>query len=788
MTKKKTGKGKFDHLYQKADRYCILNEGDPDLDEIRVKLPKQPAFEDIEGYGLPPSEQKWKVPEFPPRLKELNDRRYSDVQEYWDELAEHFDYYKDEMPFVDEMWRRRREGHWVFIHGKATYIPPWHFFYLFAFEMDNEGTGDRYADYRDRDRKFFIGCHYAASTTDGYFRHKITPTDDEPFYTSSPSRVREAKAKNWQIESAGYLVDMKRRAIIGLNYPKLRREGATTKTQSINLEIITRMPDANTGIQSMTETHARTVYEKFLLKGWRGLPFFYIPVNEGLIAPTKALKMQPKGREKLDNISQKGLKPLYSSVNPGPSTLKHFDTWKLKFYHADETGKTEEVNVYDRHYIVKKTMTLGSDVNIVGFGLNTSTVEDMEEGGANFQALCKDSHWRDRDDTGQTLSGYMNFFIPSDEGLEGFVDEFGNSMRKEARAHLLAKRRKFEDEGKSEELIKEIRKAPLTFRECFTFVAKNKKFDIVAINDRLSEFAFVDQNPAVVRGKLEWAGWRPLDNYDIKNLPTVEDVASRRVYVRFVQAGPLDNDWDWEFSYIPEKEANRFVYNSYDNTIHPANTGLFRFGIDMFRFGEQTTSGKGSLGAGAIYRNFNAAIDNPLLPLEQAYSKGQDGDTVWKTDRFCGVYLKRPDDKNEFCEQMLMAAVLFGVPAFPEINVPDVWDWFGRDRRFWGYLLHKVDRVSGRVDNRPGASTGPAIKQQIFNAWAAYIKKNARREHHLVFLHQCKDIIDSMNDFDAFVAGGYALIQENELFFGQNADEDEMISSLSNVVRKHEVR
>ena len=778
MKKKNSKSSKYDYLYGKADTHAILNEGDTVLDHIKVKLPKQPPINQIRGYGLAPHQQKWVREDLPPKLEQLNKKRFADVEQYWKEIEENYQYYKDELPFIEQQWKLRLEGLWLFINGKPTYLPPWHWWYLQNFQMDSETGGD-YPQYRDRDKLFFTGCHYTASSTRAYFKY-IIHTDKGKVYSSSRKKIEEATKKDWKIERDGYLVDLGKRTLIGMNYPKLRREGATTKTQAINLEIITRMKDANSGIQSMTEKHAQTVYEQYLLKGWRGIPFYFIPINEGLTNPATHLRMQPKGKTKADG-SESELIPLYSSITPKSSTEKAFDTWKLKFYHADETGKAEEVNVHERHYIVKKTMTVGGDSNIVGFGLNTSTVEDMDKGGANFLKLCKESHWRDRDDTGQTQSGFINFFIPSDMGLEGFVDEFGNSQREKAREHIFAKRRKLEEEGKSDLLIQEIRRTPMTFSECFTFVAKNKKFDIAVINKRLQEFAFVEQNPAVVRGKLEYAGWKPITKYDIANLPTIEDIMSRKVYVRFVQT---DEDWDWEFSYIPKEEANAFYFDERYGTIFPGNRGKFKFGIDMYKYAENTESGKGSLGCGAIYRNFNSSIDNPLLPPEEAYKVGKDGDTLWKTDRFSGVYFKRPDDKNEFCEQMLMAAIFHGIPAYPEINVPDVWDWFGRDRGFESYLLHRVNRSTGRVDKRPGAVTGAEITKQIWTSWAEYIKKNGMREHHLVFLEQARDIVDQMNDFDAFAAGGYALIQDQETF--EEYSEPETVD-MSNFVRKYKV-
>ena len=60
--------------YKKHDTHIIFNE-DPDLEQIRVKLPRPPSEKKIVGYGLPHNEQKFKKPFIPNKLFQLNKRK-----------------------------------------------------------------------------------------------------------------------------------------------------------------------------------------------------------------------------------------------------------------------------------------------------------------------------------------------------------------------------------------------------------------------------------------------------------------------------------------------------------------------------------------------------------------------------------------------------------------------------------------------------------------------------------------------------------------------------------------
>ena len=98
--------------------------------------------------------------------------------------------------------------------------------------------------------------------------------------------------------------------------------------------------------------------------------------------------------------------------------------------------------------------------------------------------------------------------------------------------------------------------------------------------------------------------------------------------------------------------------------------------------------------------------------------------------------------------------------TYPEMNLNNYYRWV-RDREFPEYLFYDDDVFTGQQKKEPGAHTNVVIINTIFNAWAQHIEQNGLREVHPIFIKQCLEIEDSMTDYDAFAAGGYALMQSN---------------------------
>lgn len=716
MAKKK----KTTFNYEEADKYVDFHNEDPDLDTIRIFLPEAPDPESIINYGLEPAAQKFRRTEIPPKIKSLLEEEFEDTEAYWSELEQHYDYYKDELWFLDQEWERRLSGCWYYIKGKPYWFPGWYYMYLNYWAMDSE-TGDNRAEFRYRDllKYLFVFCMYL-----------------DPY-------------------------------VLGVNYVKHRRDGATTNAQQINYEILTTIAGVNdlptkTGIQSKTGPDAQEVFVEKFMYGVKKMPFFFLPIIKDLDSQSSLVCKEPKKSPIYTNKgAAKKRKTLNSIANWKTSTKGAYDGAKLRYSHQDEVGKTEEIDFSERWDVIKQCLTLGANSKKIGFSFNTSTVGEMTKGGgANLAKVCKQSHYGRRNPvTGQTTSGLVNLFIPAWEGLENHIDEWGFSLKEKAIATIMSQRKAKEDAGDIEGLSETIRQMPLRFREAFYAPASRARFNMHIINEKRTDWEINGTSRFLRYGKFEWAGdpkWKD-HNYKIEKLPTNDDLQSGKAYVRFVETSKEEADWEICFLWPVPELANRFRYDSKKKCIVPANDHLFSHGTDMYRSRGKTSTGKASNGAGAIFHKLDLSIDNPNFEGIANKINPETGDYYWTTRRFCAIYNKKPKTKDEFCEQQLMAAIYFGCKTFPEMNITTVADWY-ETRGFIGYLFFEFNEKKGEDEANPGRTTTEALKDDIWNEIADHIQHNGLREHHPVLFDQCAEIDLDMGDYDVFTACGYALI------------------------------
>lgn len=680
--------------YRPAEEYITVNDGDPDLTPIDIKLPKPPPLHQIEGYGKPAKDQKWKVSTLPERLQELQDSDdLETLEEMWAFLTKNQADYKEELLYIEEQWRRRQEGYWFFNNGRPTYLTGTNYFYINFWELD---VG--LPEYRNRDRKFFLFAKFCE--------------DDD--------------------------------TCVGFNYPKHRREGATAKTQCWMYDYISQHKRSHGGIQSMTEDHARDgVFQDHLVAAWKCLPFFFQPTHEGTTNPKSAMKFFKPGKKVTKGgIRAKKDEALNSYIDFKPSNKGAYDTFKLKRYHGDEVGKTVEVDTYRRHHIVKQCLTLGGGRIVTGKAIYTSTVGEMEkEGGENFLKLCKDSHHNERTENNQTKSGLYNLFIPAWDGLEGFVDEYGDSVvenpEKPIKGHFEGKaiwikigsreyikntRQAYIDDGNFESYNEEVRMYPTSFAECFKGQARNCNFNIMILENRLADFNH--GNKLVARGNFKWE-----ENVKNTRIEWHPDPTSGKFYISYNPAETgLDNKryFDGEL-WLPD------------------NVTRFTAGADPYKF-RKTKGTVRSDGAGAVFMKRDYAIDQADRPRQK-----------WESHRFCCTYRHRPATKFEYAEDMLMMCIFYGCEMNCEINVDLIWEHF-EDRGFSGYLYYGIDKKTNRINKTPGVNTLAAIQEEIYREYHTYIEKDGKRERHDDLLRECLRIEDDMGPYDLFVAGGMALL------------------------------
>lgn len=664
--------------YQKADEYIMFNEGDPDLKPIVHKLPKPPAPSTIDGYGLSPEKQRWKHKPMSARLRELNDRADMTPSQKVKYLEKHQAYYQDEIKYIQQEWDRRLNGHWLYINGKPYYITGDNYFYLQWWPIEGKPV-----QFRMRDRAWWLFVEMVDKDPHSY----------------------------------------------GFNYPKHRREGATTRVSCKRYLVASGRSFVRVGLQSKDNKHAEEVHRTMLMDQFKyEIPFWFKPVWDYNTMNESQIRFYAPDTKTHPDLGAKALK---SIIDYRDSGTKAYDGLKLHYLHGDETGKTTEVNVKTRWEIQRQCLSQGA--TIIGKCINTSTVDEMDKGGGKvFKELCDQSHFHQRTENNRTVSGLYNLFLPAYMGYEGvdrdgvpFIDDFGFDRVDEegiplAKRYHEAVRWGYKKLGDTEGLIEYTRQFPLSWKDCWKQSAKDCNFNLAVIEDRLDYYR--NGNRDIQKGDFLWAD-------------AVQD--GQVIWV----ANP-EGRFTLSYQFPDFQMANNHYLDNGQKK--PGNITRFVAGGDPYKF-KVTKNSRKSMGAGAVYMYYDSSVD------------GTKDVNEWETSRFVCTYEYRPKDKQAYGEDMIMMCHYFGCQMFPEINVDFLWEYF-ESRGYSGYLFFPTDPHTGKVSRVPGAHTGEKLKEEIFREWQYYIEKHGRRERHTELLEQCKDIEDDMGDYDLFVAGGLALV------------------------------
>lgn len=725
--------------YKDADKYQWYNTGDADLHPIRTELPEPPDWDKIENFGLPAHRQVFQYEEVPQTLKHLvkqvkiqvkRDRTLTSDQKrgdafydiIWDKLENNL-IYKKILDWISEQWYYRINGKWVFINGKPTYIAQNHWFYLNYWALEQVDK----PEYRERDREWFYAMQYFKE----YTKVPKRDFDGNLFYNDDGSIVEE---------------DVEHRTIEGVIVAKGRRKGDTSKATCDIFCDTTLKVDANCGIQGDKEDTGNQVFHEKLMYAYRRLPFIWHPKRDHNVQSELLFESKDIDESLNSKID-------YASASPTA-----YDGRKLYRYYADEPGKIEKYSVDERHNIVRLCLRLGT--KLIGFSLYTTTVNDMSsDSGKNFEALCRDSFYEQRTESGTTKSGMVFIHFPSDHGHEGFVGKYGESVREKpteeqlkyiekrknrkgeyigARESILIEREAYREAGQHEKVSQAKRLNPLTFAESFSPPANNVYFDMDIIENRIIQLK--RDNKAWITGDLEG---NPVDG------------------VRFMP----NNDGRFRISRLMPDGMSNQKYQM-GGIWYPQNANIYVASADVFKTDKSRLNGyRMSDGGGAVKWKFDPRVDSQDKPVEE-----------WDSGRFVCTYKYRPDTTDEFCEDMLKMCVYYGSLMYPESNIEHVYKYF-IERGFEGYLLFDTDPSTGRPKNKPGFHTGGDSKKEIFNLIRNYIKMHGRREKHLDFLEECATIRDpdQMTDFDLFTACGGCLLAEQSAYGEYLNDNDDDI-------------
>jgi hypothetical protein len=551
-------------------------------------LTKQVEFRGIYQRSEIKSEQYWKRIPLP--------YWYADTMKEWDEYDKKK---KDESPeFYDEKledfkkqeWDRRLNGFWYMNNGNPTYLTGMHYLYLQWWSIDI-----------------------------GYPKFRIP--DLEKFYFME------------------YCIQDP--LCMGMLEVTKRRFGKSFVAGLFVTEYTTRTKMTNGGIQSKTGSDAKKFFAKTVVNPFRRLPKFFRPEYD------MSLGVNPKSEMRFQKTNVRGKKAeenvdkdeLGSIIDHQSADTVAYDGQKLHRYVADECGKTTEVNVYDRHEVVRYCL-LDDEGKVIGKALYTTTVEKLtsEKDGVQeaFKLLWEESNQEKRQENGTTSSGLYRFFM-SAKRTRNF-DDFGFPDEEKTFLEIEADRETVKNNPRA--LSARIRKEPLTIDEAFSTDADGCIFNVMNISARES---YLKENPVLKRHIIFY---RDIDQT-----------------VKWRNINDKEEDFHWVITQFPPVgKENNHVFDV--RTRKPGRTDDGAIAIDGY---SNSQGGKfGSKASAWIGRRYN------LLDPSN-------------TGKAIGHLYGRPQIKETLHEQVLLAAEYYGYQAWYEHNSDDYLSYF-RDRGRVGYL------------------------------------------------------------------------------------------------------
>ena len=595
--------------------------------------------------------QKWEIPEPP-----FN---------YDKEAAKETRKRKSEPLYIDvklEEWRlsewdRRTNGFWFYKNGIPTFITGLNYWYLTQWTIDGH-----HPDYRWTDRRWHLLWEYCVH---------------DPLSFG-------------MVDAAG------------------RRTGKTEKSMSMEVDYVTRTAHAQVGLQSKTDDDAAFVMEK-LIKGYMNISSFYKPIldTQGKKVPVGKLSFRSK------EINEDGTRDgLNSAVTFRSSKMDAYDGFKMKRYVRDEAGKVPHQSVFYGWGVLKPTFSVGTKT-VIGKSLYTTTIE--EGGSESFKALWTASDPNERTAIGQTESGMYRLFTPAYENDADFLDEYGDPMVEEAKAH----QQKIRDSLMHDSRLYAdyVRRYPWTIKEAFFSINDEAIFDSFKINQQLEALSYKEEKDWVISGNFQW------ETRDRKVIFVPNENGRFKIHGEI----DLDNELMWNAVQIG------------GSIPRPLNTLSMVGGSDPFDHKTQDIEDKKrmSKGTGYVFHKFDG--------LDSRFS-----------ETFLCQYKARPRDPDIYYEDMIMMCFFFGCKMMTERNKSGLINYW--DRRGYGSWLIK-DAKGHR-----GISAGTENKQWLAEAWDSYIASNCHKIRFSDLLYDLNifNIEDSRKN-DCTMGAGWALVSAYRL-------------------------
>ena len=597
--------------------------------------------------------------------------------------SEDKDYFDVELEnFRSQEWDRRLNGVWFMNNGKPEYITGMHYLFLNWWKID---IG--YPNFRKVDQEYF------------YFLQSCIDNPD----------------------------------CLGMIELTKRRQGKTVRAGVFMFDLISRSKNKNGGIQSKTASDAKNnVFAKSIVGPFKKLPDFFRPVYDQSkgVTPTSELRFYrttKRGRKSLEDL---GKPELESQIDWKSSDKYAYDGTKIHRYLGDEVGKTMEVDVWDRHNVVRFCSEL--DGEYIGKLLYTTTVEEMESGGESFKKLWDSSNQEDRNIHGRTPSGLFRFFTPSFKTL--YFDKYGHADEKRAKEYYLAERANLINDDRALSSI--IRRNPFTIEEAFRIDGERSLFNAMKLNDAIDRISWNEN--LYTKGNFEWVGEKETGHVEFK---------------------PMSNG-RFKVSYLFDdfKDSNNVIKRG--KNYFPTRKGEFTMGCDPYDH-DSTVDQRRSNGAFYVYKKHNSVSN-------------------FYDSSFIVEYIYRPSTARQFYEDVLKCCHYYSCDLLFEDNKIGIKNYF-EDRGYSAFLMY----LPGSA--KPGMSGSVKTHQQIAEVTEDYIENNVDK---VCFPELLKDWLEfdisKTTKFDAAMAAGYTLIADKNILLKNYLRKGNLVEA-KNMFKKFKV-
>jgi hypothetical protein len=684
-----------------------------------IYLPEVPPKEEILDFNgrwikqeLPSDWEEWKEKEefenF--KIKAHNEKQRARMEKGLEYLPLQDEYLHDKIEaFKEQEWIRRINGVWFYntVNGvkTPTYITGLHYFLLQWWPVPFE------VEYRDTDREI------------GYW---IQYWEEDPY-------------------AIGGLLGM------------MRQYGKSVWLGCWGFERTSRTKNAHLGMQGENDKKISSFYEKNILYPFDRLIDFFTPQyykagqNKESIEFVATKKRNTRlSREDMDKF-------INSKIDYGIADINRYNGETLHGYIGEESGKVIDVDIYERHRKVVPAMRRRK-----GKMFYASTSDEINPKAKSFRQLVYDSDFGKKKENGETKSGLLFAFIPSQHahhptmGINPF-DEFGIPLSERNLKAILDNRKSYEDNPAYYTML--CRQNPITIDEYFYADANKCLFNVRVIQEARNRCY---ENPNIT-GMVDfvWEGGKefgkimtiPGDTCTITSI--IHDPEERNLILdRGAEFGP--------YRYFPMNDKKYVMgLDPIQHKIIPGDTGRKSKPIAFVkrRYDNEVDGIPPEGVPWTLYKAVRAGYaPDPVTGIKQKY--------MYKTGIPTLRYDYRPNDPVVFYENILKICWYYGIKVLVELQYGAGLISYFEEKGCAAFIMKRPDitRTSKRYNQETDGVSASTGTTQIFTSLIAHDVEYYG--HMYPFIELLDDLLkfdpyDTL-EFDDSVAWGLTLLAEQD--------------------------